>query len=859
MQEDLSWPIFRTIDENVRATLSRGSPGGILIFSEHMDRMYFPDPVIQARREEWVKKKYANSRLDLVIEVGDFPRDLFPNVPLVYLSPTPQQSWPIPLAPRENDAGIWVELGAGKTLEAARRIQPNARQVVVIGGSSSTEKMLLDQVRDQIASSASPLQIVYLTNLGFAAISKRVEALGPESIVLFVSMARDAEGRSFVSADVIGKIAAISGAPVYVLFDTHVGTGAIGGYAIRFGETGKQAGEMGLQVLAGEHPNDALGRSDYVFDWRQLQRWKIPESLLPVGSMIVNRQVSNWETYRWYIIGAAIVSLLEALLILGLLWQWARKRKFKKSLYEQMAFDKMLSELSTKFINLPEEQVQRVIGRSLSRIAKLLELDRITLFEYAPNTEELRIKSAWCEEGIPDVPGVIQFKKFPLWGKRLVEGETVLVPDVGALPEEAQTEKEFCMGLGTRSAAIVPLEGGEELLGAISFASTKQKRVWTEEVTEHLRLMAEIFANAMMRTHAEQVVRESEDRFRLVANSAPVLIWMSGTDKLCNFFNQSWLKFTGRTFEEELGDGWTLGVHPDERARCMQVYSSAFDARLDFQLEYRLRRFDGEYRWIVDFGVPRFESDGTFRGYIGSCVDITQRKKSEESLHTLTGRLIGAQEEERARIARELHDDFSQRLALLGIELGQLWKKLPAAEVEQRASVEMMLNETKEMSSDLHSLSHQLHSSKLDLVGLVPALKGLCKEISHKYMVEIDFTEREGPRNIPKDTALCLFRVAQEALANIVKHSRSKEARVEFLGKSSGATLRIMDNGVGFDMGVQKSGAGIGIIGMSERLRLVGGRLSIRSEPNRGTEIIAEVPLVVPTKEAAASTQAAGR
>jgi PAS domain S-box-containing protein len=360
------------------------------------------------------------------------------------------------------------------------------------------------------------------------------------------------------------------------------------------------------------------------------------------------------------------------------------------------------------------------------------------------------------------------------------------------------------------------------------------------------------------RKRAERVLLESEDRFRRVANAAPVLIWMSGVDKLCTFFNQGWLNFTGRSLEQELGEGWASSVHPDDLQRRLQVYSAAFDARLDFQMEYRLRRFNGEYRWIVDFGVPRFESDGTFRGYIGSCIDITERKTSEESLHILSGRLIAAQEEERARIARELHDDFSQRLALLSVELGQLWKKLPESEVEGRASIVEMLTGTKEMSSDIHALSHQLHSSKLEHVGLVSALAGLCKEISRKYKIEVHFTASECPLNVPKDVSLCLFRVAQEALANVVKHSGSSEARVEFRENSSGAALRISDTGKGFDPGIQKSRAGIGIIGMNERLRLVGGRLSVRSEPLRGTEVIADVPLATPANEALVRTHAAG-
>lgn len=141
------------------------------------------------------------------------------------------------------------------------------------------------------------------------------------------------------------------------------------------------------------------------------------------------------------------------------------------------------------------------------------------------------------------------------------------------------------------------------------------------------------------RKQAEAELRESEVRFRQLADTAPVLIWMSGTDKLCHYFNLPWLTFTGRTMEQEMGNGWAEGVHPDDFQRCLDTYVTAFDARQPFQMEYRLKRFDGVYRWILDTGVPRFTSDGDFLGYVGSCVDIEDHKQTEDALRESTTRL----------------------------------------------------------------------------------------------------------------------------------------------------------------------------------------------------------------------------
>jgi PAS domain S-box-containing protein len=350
------------------------------------------------------------------------------------------------------------------------------------------------------------------------------------------------------------------------------------------------------------------------------------------------------------------------------------------------------------------------------------------------------------------------------------------------------------------------------------------------------------------RKRQELVLRESEERFRLMADSAPMLMWMTGTDKLCTFFNKGWLRFTGRLLEQELGEGWASGVHREDLERCLRIYTTAFDARASFEMEYRLRRYDGEYRWIVDYGVPRFETNGSFCGYIGSCIDITERKRSEMSLRDLTGRLIHAQEEERSRIARELHDDISQRMAFLQIGLEQFKDSVPGLTANNRQELRNLTEVASEISSDLHSMSHQLHPARLDLQGLVAAIGSLCREMTNQYELKIRFAHHDIPGDIPKDVALCLFRIAQEGLRNVVKHGKTGEAKVELAGNGDALELCISDAGAGFDLESAQGKGGLGLISMHERLRLVGGNLVVESEPSRGTRVQVRVPLAKSTR-----------
>lgn len=339
-------------------------------------------------------------------------------------------------------------------------------------------------------------------------------------------------------------------------------------------------------------------------------------------------------------------------------------------------------------------------------------------------------------------------------------------------------------------------------------------------------------------------VAEGESLFRFVADTAPVMIWMAGTDKLCIYFNQPWLDFTGRSLEAELGDGWAEGVHRDDLVRCLQTYTTAFDAREPFRMTYRLRRFDGEYRWILDHGVPRFGFDGSFGGYIGSCVDITEQKLAEEARFNMSQKLIEVQEQERRWLARELHDDVSQRISLLALDLQYLRQNLPASRVELRQKLADECTRVSQLASDVDTLSHGLHSSTLQRLGLAAAADLFCRDMATLNNIDVEFHSRKLPKELSKATELCLFRVLQEALRNAFKHSCSRQFAVSLASSLSQVELTVRDWGCGFDPESELTGGhGLGIVSMRERLKLIGGELSIDSQSGAGTTVHATAPL----------------
>jgi signal transduction histidine kinase/ABC-type uncharacterized transport system substrate-binding protein len=297
-------------------------------------------------------------------------------------------------------------------------------------------------------------------------------------------------------------------------------------------------------------------------------------------------------------------------------------------------------------------------------------------------------------------------------------------------------------------------------------------------------------------------------------------------------------------------DEFRRRVHPDDLDSVLKAMDRARQSKQPYTAEFRIARDDGTVRWIIARGKFYYASNGDPERMLGLALDMTERKMAEEALSNLSSRLIEAHEEEHSRIARELHDDYNQRLAMMAIDLERLAENMDGPSVEAAQQLHELFNRVSELGADLHSLSHSLHSSTLESLGLVAGIKAFCKEFAEQQGVQVDFAHQNIPRGVPAGAALCMFRIAQEALRNVKRHSGADRAEVRLEWSCERLHLSVSDNGKGFDLSQSAPDRGIGVRSMEERLRVLGGRFEIKSLLMKGTRIDAWLPIKVASQQA---------
>ena len=398
------------------------------------------------------------------------------------------------------------------------------------------------------------------------------------------------------------------------------------------------------------------------------------------------------------------------------------------SMQERLAFETLLAELSTKFVNVSASQVDSQIEWGLRRIVELFGIDRSGLGEVSSDEKQLVVTHSYQLPGIPPSAKLMLDSQFPTYARMVHHGMVIRLPD--DLPNEATQEREYCRSTGLKSNLTIPLIVMGTVVGGIGFSCYRSQRILPDELIPRLRLVGDIFTNALARKRADESIRAKEQLLR----------------------------------------------------------------------------------------------------------------KSKERLQQLSSNLLILLEEERARIAREMHDDWTQRLAVLGINAASLEDQIEDPKTALPL-VQAMRQQLVRLADDVHELSRQLHPSIIDDLGLEQALRSECSSFTHRETITVHYKADKVPAIIPNDIALCLYRVAQESLRNLAKHAAVSEASMDLVGIGSELVLRIRDQGVGFDLKSSHAERGIGLSSIAERVHLVHGKLTIDSAPGGGTTIEVHIPL----------------
>lgn len=447
-------------------------------------------------------------------------------------------------------------------------------------------------------------------------------------------------------------------------------------------------------------------------------------------------------------------------------------------------------------------------------------------------------------------------------------------------------------------ARLIP-ERRAQLLreGSIVFETvhvTKSGRFVPVEVNaRHIEFMGipailSITRDISVRSRLQADLVRSRDYYLKLFDDFPALIWRSDTTAQCDYFNKTWLAYTGKTLDQELNNGWVEGVHPDDREQCMATYLEAFDKQSPFEMEYRLLHRSGAYRWIVDHGSPFYGLDGQFAGYVGSCYDINGQKQAEQELRDerslleehvaerssellqanarltqqiaerqlvenalrdsrdrlreLTDHLTLTKETERKAMARTVHDELGTYLTALRFDLSWYKRHFPPPDniVEERFT--RMEQNILDAITTVGRITSELRPVILDTLGIEPAIESLVTDFEKRTGIICELTIDSRCHAFDTTTAINLYRILQECLTNILRHSGATRVTVSLQFDCDHIEFAVSDNGWGIAEPALSSSHSFGLVGMRERARICGGQLSIVGSPDLGTTVLLQLP-----------------
>jgi PAS domain S-box-containing protein len=547
-----------------------------------------------------------------------------------------------------------------------------------------------------------------------------------------------------------------------------------------------------------------------------------------------------------YLTGAIFFFAIETALITVLIAARKRATRTRTLLDRRFAIEAAIARCSARLSACPAARVDFEIEEGLRAIVESEEIDMASWFVF-DSSSAAHVYSAHVGMGLPST--FYTGLELPWVTQTLLQDEPVVLSSLDQMPAEAQSERVYLANKSIKAAAFIPCGSGMGLQGVLTLVRLSDEVSWPNVLVERLSVLGNIFAGALMRKRAQQAEEESEQRFRYLFEEAPIGIAIENVDGKILFANPALCSILGYDMNEIVGMNCCQFSDPDAEGNDWDQFQQLRAGLADtYRMEKRYRRKDGTRIWgRVNVTMLR-NYDERQPVVVATVEDISAAKRATAELNELntelrqlTTRLIQSQEVERQRIARELHDDISQRLALLMMDIDAWQGEIPFQRTSDHSTLRRVMAQLDELSTDVHNLSHRLHSTKLQHLGLQAALQELCQQFSSRHSILIELNAQSVPQDIPEMVSLCFYRIAQEALKNAVKHSGSPRIDLRIICGEQTLCMHVVDFGTGFD--VAAPSAGLGLMTMQERLRMVGGKLRINSVPESGTEVIAEVPI----------------
>jgi two-component system, LuxR family, sensor kinase FixL len=637
-------PGFPVAEQGALDTLRQARPGQIEFYAEHLDIIRFPSESYHRLFRDYLYEKYAQYPPDLLIlfYVGNLVASqkllgqIFPGVPIVVAGLTEEE---VPVGRLSSHlSGLAQRIDARGTIDLILRLQPETRRIIVIGGTAEVDRSALNRVQEATRWFIGRVEFDFWSDRPLAKIRDTIKTLPPQTTILFARMYRDSAGQAIIPAQAAQLIAESANAPVYILADSMLGTGAVGGSVANVAALGQRAGEQAHRILSGVAPAQSSLeiRTDGVptFDWRALKRWGISENRVPLGSSVRFRPQSVWEQYKWLIIIVLVVCLLEAALIDILLRERRRRRLAQQRLEERLRFEQLVSELSSTFINLAPEKVEAQIIEALGQVASLLRFDIAALSVFTGRGTESRVAYIWRAEGVPEIPSDLTDKDFPWSAQELFAGRDVCLRSLEMLPLAARTDRATYEKYHVRSSYSVPMVAGGKVIGVLALNMVRNDHEISPELLQGQRLLGEIFANALARRAADGSRRESEQNLRALVETTAAVPWQADTESwVFTYVGPQAVRLLGYPLDQWYEkDFWVSHLHPDDKEFAVNTCLTLSKSTEDFEFEYRMIDSSGETVWVHDI-VKCEHRDGKPIELRGFMLDISERKQAEEALH----------------------------------------------------------------------------------------------------------------------------------------------------------------------------------------------------------------------------------